>query len=175
MLKNLIGIILSFILLCYFTSCGYKFGYHKSSKIIKIYMPYPKNNTSEPWLDNYFVEELKKELILHPNVKITFENKADYFINGEILDYKKTPISYTSSDKTLEYRLEIRVKITVKDKNGKIIKQKVFYWNKEYASGYTGERNFDVGASEAKKKEFLKKICADISGEIYYWLFTYNF
>ncbi len=172
--KAAITFLLGFFLLANI-SCGYKFGYKPNKKIIKIYVPYFQNNTSEPWLDNYFIEELKREFILHPQIKITFENQADYFIDGIILDYKKTSISYTTSDKTLEYRLELRVKIIVKNRNGKIIKEKVFYWNKEYASGYTGERNFDVGASEAKKKEFLKKICADIAGEIYTWLFDYNF
>ncbi len=175
MMKSNLKFIFLVILILPLISCGYKFGYPKYNKPVKIYMPYLKNKTSEPWLDNYFIEELKRELIWHPNVKIVFENEADYFIDGEILDFKKTSISYTSSDKTLEYRLELKVKIIVKNKIGKLLKEKVFYWNKEYASGYTGNRNFDVGASEAKKKEFIKRICYDLAGEIYHWLFSYDF
>jgi outer membrane lipopolysaccharide assembly protein LptE/RlpB len=174
-MNKIIKITILLILLTLIASCGYRFGYPDNKNIAKIYLPYLKNNTSEPWLDNYFIEELKRELILHPNVKVVFENEAEYFIDGKILDFKKTSISYSSSDKTLEYRLELKVNIIVKNKYGKILKQKTFYWNREYASGYTGKRNFDVGASEAKKKEFLKKICAEIAGEIYHWLFSYNF
>ena len=173
--------LLIFIVLIFFTtSCGYKAGYNindkrDSNKVLNVFIDFFNNKTLEPRLEDYLIEELKREFIIHPNINIVFKDEADFIINGDILDFKKQSISYSTTDKTLEYRLEMTVKVLVKDKKGKILNQKVFQWNKEYVSGYTGSRNFDVGASEAKKKEFIKKICYDLSGNIYHWLFSNNF
>ena len=173
-IRLLIFILLSSLLF----SCGYKVGYNtdkESNKIYNVFIDYFNNKTLEPRLEDYLVEALKREFILHHNINVVFKDEAEFFIAGEILKFNKESISYSSNDKTLEYRISITINVKVQDKKGKLLKQKQFYWNKEYTSGYTGSRNFDVGASEAKKKEFIRKICFDLSTNIYHWLFSNDF
>ncbi len=149
-------------------------GYNSDTNY-NVFVDFFNNKTAEPRLEDYFIKEFKKELIIHPNIKVVFKDQADFVISGEIKDFKKASISYSVDDRTLEYRLFVNVKVIVKDKKGKLINQKNFVWNKEYKSGYTGVKDFDIGASEAKKKEFIIVIFQDISAEIYHWFLSNDF
>jgi len=128
-------------------------------------------------LENYLIKELKREFILYPNVNVTFKDRADYLLGGEIVKYSKESISYSKDDRTLEYRIIITIKVNLKNSKGNIVKSKLFTWNKEYTSDYTSgnNKNFDVGFSENKRKGFIIKVCSELSQEVYHWLNSYNF
>jgi outer membrane lipopolysaccharide assembly protein LptE/RlpB len=163
----------------FMVSCGYKFENKKTQfkEKYNIYVDYFKNKTDEPRIEDHLIKELKREFIIYPNIHVVFKDEADYFLTGEITEFSKSPISYSETDKTLEYRVFIKIKAYLYDSKGNLIKQKQFSWNKEYSSGYTPSKDeeFDVGVSENQKKYLILKICKDLSSEVYHWLYSYNF
>ncbi len=164
-------------MLLFICSCGYKIS-RKSLNDKKYYnlnVEYFKNKTSEPRLEDFMIKELKKEFIIYPNINVTFKDQANFILSGEITKYSKESISYSKNNRTLEYRIIISLVVYLKDKKGNTIKMKKFSWNKEYLANYNENKNFDVGYSENRRKEFIIYICRELSSEIYHWLTSYNF
>ena len=166
---------LLFLFYLIFFSCGYKHQPEKFKKPIKIYVEYFKNVTKEPRIEDYFTEILKDEFIKRRDILLVSEpEKADLILKGKIKNFYYSGISFTSSDRTLEYRASLNIEISVIDKNGEILKTKDFYEYKEFKTGLTenSSNKVDIGIKENLRTIIFEKISSIIAEDVFDWLFS---
>ena len=171
MLKKLIYL----FLIIFIFSCGYKHQYSKLKSPVKIYVKYFKNLTKESRIEDYFTNTLKDELIKRKDVLLTSDpEKADLILYGNIKNFNYSGISFTSSDRTLEFRASMKVEITIIDKNGVKLKTKDFYEYKEFKTGLSEnlKNNIDVGVKENLRTLIFEEISSIISEDVFDWLFS---
>jgi hypothetical protein len=104
-----------FLALLTVTGCGYRVGSLLPKDIKTIYVPMFINNTPEPELESIVTNGIIQEFILDGTLKTSEESDADTILIGEIIDYRREPLRYSSDEVTTEYRLLIAVKLTFKD------------------------------------------------------------
>ncbi len=172
-MKKLLFLGLIILFIC---ACGYKLTQKRLKKPVKIYVEYFKNNTREPRVEDFLTEAVKNEIILHEDtILVSDKNNADLIIKGNITSLNYQGISFSSYDRTLEYRVWVSVKVKLLDKNGDILKTTSFSENKESKTGISElQDSTDVGIQENLRKLVIIKVSKKIAEDIYDWLF-YNF
>ncbi len=167
--------IIFFLIILLSCSCAYKHKLKKLKTPVKVYIEYFKNSTNEPRLEDYFTEKLKLQFIKRKDTLVISQpENADLFIKGNILNFRYSGISFSSADRSLEFRAEMKVKVTLIDKNGVILKTKIFYEYKEFRTGLREVENIkiDVGINENLRSIIYKKISEIIAEDIYDWMFA---
>lgn len=121
MKKHTVLVALLIFSLC-LSGCGYRVGSLLPADLKTINVHMFKNRTSEPDLSAIVTNGIIQEIIYDGTLQVTEDDDADTLLIGEIVDYRREPLRYSSSEVTTEYRLRIAVRFKFLDvQNEKII------------------------------------------------------
>jgi outer membrane lipopolysaccharide assembly protein LptE/RlpB len=135
-------------------------GYHVAGKaggmpggISSLSIPVFVNSTAKPDIEATLTSAFTKEFLSGIDIK----EGADARLVGEIRSYSLSPVSYTRSDLTQEYRLSMRLSIRVISKDGAVL------WKDDNITDYEdfAVNASDVSATRDAEEEALLKLSAD--------------
>ena len=96
-------------------------------------------------LESSITQEVISRYLFDGNLKITSEKNADLILTGELVDYNRDVLRYTENNDVEEYRISIRVNLTMKD-----VKQDKVLWQE---NGFTGETTYFITGTTAKSED----------------------
>ena len=109
-----------------------------------------------PMLETNITKKVINQYLFDGNLKPVKEEMADLVLKGELLEYRKDPLSYTADNNDVtEYRINIYVNLSLWDKktNKLVWEEKNFNGNYSYftsfASGNTIQVSEDVAVNNA--------------------------
>ncbi|MBI5683410.1 MAG: LptE family protein [Deltaproteobacteria bacterium] len=137
-------------------------GYHIAGKdgkfpgdIKTVSIPFFKNETQKPDVESVITPAVVDEFVISGIVKVVSNGEAT--ISGTIKDYKLSPVSFNRNDLLQEYRLTIRLELSlVRKSDGKIL------WQDKNFTDYEDFRvTSDITATKTAEWEALKKMAKD--------------
>lgn len=161
-MKRVIFILLFFSL----SGCGYHLAGTVSSlppDVKKIAIPQFSNKTLRPDIENQFTNALLDEFAKGKKVEVVGEGEADAVVKGTITAFETTPISYAGKDVIQEYRVTVRLEVSLVKKADEAViwKDK----NMAYFADYKNDP--DVAISEANRDAATRKIAVDLARQMY--------
>ena len=148
------------------SGCGYHLAGSVSSlppDVKKIAIPLFSNKTLRPDIENQFTSALLEEFVKGRKVDVVGENNADAVVVGTITGFETTPISFTKGDVVQEYRVTVRLEVSLVRKADESV-----IWKDKNISYFMEYKNDpDVAVSEANRDEAVKKIAIDVSRQLY--------
>lgn len=156
-LQKLIKITQIFVLVFMVGGCGYTTRSMVGSKYKTIYITQFANKIditresdagnkyklNKPMLETDITKSVINKFLLDGNLKPIKSESADLVLKGELVEFRRDPIKYSSdnTDNVEEYRLVIRVDISLWDK-----KTDTLIWEeKGFTGDFTYYTNFAVG------------------------------
>jgi outer membrane lipopolysaccharide assembly protein LptE/RlpB len=108
------------LLLTLLTGCGYHLAGNQRlpSEIRTIAVPVFYNETFEPTLDNAVTSAVKQEFLTNSRLAVVNDpEQADLVLKGTVVSFGLTPVTFDrTTSVVLEYRVRIRVTVTVEDR-----------------------------------------------------------
>ncbi len=103
--------------------CGYSLRTSMPPGINSIHVPVLVNKTSEPGIEDFITQALTQAVVQSGRVRIAANAQdADATLEGSIVEYRLTSLSFDSSANVTSYRLIIGLALTFKDlKQNKVI------------------------------------------------------
>ncbi len=158
MKKNILIFIL-FILLTCFVGCGYTTRSMIADKFRTIYITQFVNKIDitkdidagskykifKPTLDSDITRAVNNKFIFDGNLKTVKSEAADLQLKGELVEFRRDPLRYTSSDDIQEYRINIVVNLELWDK-----KENKLLWQE---TNFTGDTTYFVTGPSAKSED----------------------
>lgn len=161
-MKRFIAILLFFSL----SACGYHLAGTVSSlppDVKKIAIPQFSNKTLRPDIENQFTNALLDEFAKGKKVYVVEEGKADAVVKGIITAFETIPISYTGGDVIQEYRVTVRLEVSLVKKADEAV-----IWKDKNIAYFADYKNDpDVAISEANRDTATKKIAVDLARQLY--------
>ncbi|MBI4746436.1 MAG: LptE family protein [Deltaproteobacteria bacterium] len=153
------------------SACGYHLAGTVSSlppDVKKIAIPLFSNKTLRPDIENQFTNALLDEFAKGKKVVVVGENVADAVVKGIITSFENTPISYKGGDVIQEYRVTVRLEVSLikKADESVIWKDK----NISYFSDYKTAHDIAIAAAniaEANRDAAIRKIAVDVARQLY--------
>ncbi len=145
-----------FLLTTALTGCGYSTRSMLSGKYRTIYItPFlnkvditqeaysaNKYRIYRPMLETDITKKVINRYLFDGNLKPVKEDQADLVLKGELIEYRKDPLSYTSgSDEITEYRINIYVNLSLWDQ-----KENKLVWEEK---NFNGNYSFFTSAAPA--------------------------
>jgi len=123
------------------TNVGYKYRIHK------------------PKLETDVTKKLASTYLLDGNLRPARIDSADLTLKGELIDFRRDPLSYTDADDVEEYRINIVVNITLWDNiDDKLV------WEE---NGFTGDSTyFTTGSRATSESSAIIEAIADLARRI---------
>ena len=87
-----------------------------------------------PGLETEITKTLTNKFLFDGNVRPSDKNSSDLELKGELVEFRRDPLRYTSSDDVEEYRLNLVVNISLWDK-----KENKQLWEEK---GFTGDTTY---------------------------------
>lgn len=136
-------------------------GYHlvNPTSRTKVYIGYLVNDTFQPQLDIYLLNELKEKILNYPGFELVSDlSRADWQITGRIIKFEREPLFFSTenSDKIILARFNIGINLKIT--------------NSEYTSEeQTIEENIAVALTPTyQEEEMLKKISQEVADKIFF-------
>lgn len=105
---------LAFVGLALVLACGYYSTTSRTAKDIKtIFVPFFANETSEPNIEITVTESIINNLVDDNTLKVVDEERADAILDGRIAAFVNKPFSFDAALNAQEYRVVIRVVVTL--------------------------------------------------------------
>jgi hypothetical protein len=112
MLKSKITLLVLLFIAC----CGYTTRMISTSKFKTIAIPVVNNATIKPGLSELLTEQLTDDFTKDRTLKITTIEKADLVLECKIINYEKSPQSYTSEQEISVWKITLGAEINSQDK-----------------------------------------------------------
>lgn len=172
-ITQIISLVTGFFLLVAAGGCGYTTRSMISDKFQTIYItPFTNkiNITQEssvankykvyrPSLETDVTKAVTNKFLFDGNLKPTREELADLVLEGELIDFRKDPLRYSTSDEVLEYRINLVVNVKLSDK-----KEDKLVWQE---NNFTGESTyFTTGSGATSEEAAMSAAVADLSRRI---------
>jgi outer membrane lipopolysaccharide assembly protein LptE/RlpB len=107
-------------------------------------------------------ESLVDEFARRSGGKVMSEESADLVLNGTVLTYATSPVSYSADDKVREYRAVITVESTLIERTTRtVIWKGVLSWGQDYPA------NTDVGLQQNSEEAAIQEICRKVAQQVY--------
>jgi len=159
-----INFIIAFLILITFSSCSvYNFTGTGKIDAKSFQVNYFQNNASliEPGIERIFTQRLQNLIQNQTNLNLTNTN-GDLVYEGEIVDYRVSPMTATADQRTSQNRLSITVNIRFTNKNKEIdnFEKRFSFYN-----DYDGANQL-VGAKLTENLDIIfERITQDIFNE----------
>ncbi len=143
--------------------CGYTTGSLLPDDIKTIYVDNFKNRIDvgneitsnsryslyRPGIENDVSAEIADQFVFDGNLKLTRKDAADLILSGELLEYRKEPLRYDSSDDVEEYRVSVVVSMVLTN----TWKDEIF-WEE---SSFAGEATYNVAGRLARSEDMARQ------------------
>ena len=107
--------------------CGYSLRTSMPAGINSIHVPVLENKTAEPGIEDFITQALTQAVVQGGRVRIAANaREADAILEGSIVAYQLTSLSFDSSANVTAYRLIIGLALTFKD-----LKQNKVLWKQD--------------------------------------------
>ncbi len=168
-LSSLRKILLLLLFLVFLGGCGYGFrdygsGYTVPKDLKTVAIASFANRTYESLVPNYLKNALVAEFARSKRLAVVVDpGAADLVISGAVLEISDTSISYSSDDRTYEYRVQIKIAVQARDnRRGQVIWQNGGMWEvDEYHT--TGEPH----EVQVRKRQAMENICLVLAENIH--------
>lgn len=145
-----------FVVLAFFSGCGYHIagkGGEMPGGITSVSIPVFTNKTLKPDIESIITSAFASEFV----TAVRVEDDSPSRMEGTIMSYDLTAVSFTKSDVNQEYRLTVTISLKIYDADGKVI------WSDDGISDYedfTVNTN-DVSATRDREAAALRKLSRD--------------
>jgi hypothetical protein len=107
--------------------CGYSLRTNMPPGISSIHVPVLENRTQEPAIEDFITQALTQAVVQSGRVRIASNaQEADASLEGAIIEYRLTSLSFDSSANVTSYRLIIGLALTFRD-----LKQNRVIWKQD--------------------------------------------
>ena len=158
MIRKLIFLVTGCWLLVTMTGCGYTTRSMVSNKFKTIYItPFVnkvditneaytanKYRIYRPTLETDITKTVINKFLFDGNLKPVKEQTADLVLKGELIEFRKDPLTYDDNDNVTEYRINLVVNISLWDK-----KENKLSWEE---NGFTGNTSYFTSGTQAKSE-----------------------
>ena len=104
------------------TGCGYSLRTSMPPGIKTVFVPVLENKTAEPGIEDFITSALTQAVVGTGARIAASTSDADATLEGQIVEYRLTSLSFDSSSNVTSYRLIIALALTFKDlKQNKVI------------------------------------------------------
>ncbi|MEK7851633.1 MAG: LptE family protein, partial [Deltaproteobacteria bacterium] len=149
-----------------FSACGYHLAGTVSSlpsDVKKIAIPQFSNKTLRPDIENQFTNALLDEFAKGKKVDVVGEGEADAVVKGILTAFEAMPISYAGKDVIQEYRVTVRLEVSLVKKADEAV-----IWKDKDITYFADYKNDpDVALSEANRDAATRKIAVDVARQLY--------
>ena len=100
------------------SACGYTLAGHGRAlpaKFKTISIPIVENKTQEDNLDTLITAAIRREFLVDGRLKVVQGDKADLVLNGTIVGYTRTPVSFGTNTDEVTYNVNIAVSADIRD------------------------------------------------------------
>jgi len=143
--------------------CGYSlYGRGSSEGTLRhhnIYVSIIKNDTFEPMLDRELTRSLKEEIMQDGRWRLTDPEDAEYSLTGSVEHFDLEPLSYDPEERILEYRVNMRVSLTLRNS----ATDEVLWKDPDMESFAEYRVTQDITKSKIKKGEAISKACKTLA------------
>lgn len=156
-----------FLMICLLlTGCGYHLsatsGLPPAVAGKNLAIPMFTNKSYRANVGAALTESLVDEFARRSGGKVMSEESADLVLNGTVLTYATSPISYSADDKVREYRAVMTVESTLIVRNTHaVIWKGVLSWGQDYPA------NSDVGLQQNSEEAAIREICRKVAQQVY--------
>jgi len=156
-----------FLIVCLFpTGCGYHLsatsGLPPAVAGKNLAIPMFTNKSYRANVGATLTESLVDEFARRSGGKVVSEESADLVLNGTVLTYATSPVSYSADDKVREYRAVMTVESTLIERNTRtVIWKGVLSWGQDYPA------NSDVGLQQNREEAAISEICHKVAQQVY--------
>ncbi|OGX14835.1 MAG: hypothetical protein A2166_06010 [Omnitrophica WOR_2 bacterium RBG_13_41_10] len=173
MKKNIFHVLcIMYCVLCVI-GCGYTSRSLITNKFQTIYIPQfvnkiditneneaaTKYKVYKPLLDSDITRAVIDKFLFDGNLKPVKEESADLTLKGELIEFRRDPLRYTSTDDVEEYRINMVVNITLWDN-----KENKLVWQE---SSFTGETTyFTTGSAQKSETTAINDAITDLARRI---------
>lgn len=160
-MKKLLFILLFFISSVLIISCGaYSFTGGNTGEAKTIQIDFFPNNAPlvEPALTQRFTNDLQDLFTRQTNLTLTNSN-GDLHFNGEITDFRVTPLSGTADQTAAQNRLTVTVNVRFRNK---LVEKDDFEKNFSFYSDFTANAQLTGSVLENALDEIIERITQDI-------------
>jgi outer membrane lipopolysaccharide assembly protein LptE/RlpB len=107
--------------------CGYSFRTSLPPGIRIVHVPVLVNKTAEPGIEDFITQALTQAVVQGARVRIAANaQQADATLEGSIVEYRLSSLSFDRNANTTSYRLTIALALTFKD-----LKQNRILWKQD--------------------------------------------
>lgn len=147
------SLVYSLLAIVFWLGCTYNFKGFTVRDIYSIAIPVFENKTIKYGLEETFTKYVIDAFIKDNRLKVVDRDKAESILIGEIVSYNRVPFSYDGQANVKDYKIELSLKLTYKDKEGKVILEKqITDW---YA--YSSQETEESG---------IEKLCEKLASDI---------
>lgn len=127
-----------------------------------VHIPIFANKSYRPGLETILTSSLVDEFARRSGGKAVDEAAARLVLNGTVLSYTVTPVSYTAADKIREYRSTIKVVATLSDRqSGKVL------WKGELSGSQDYPENSNLALQQNSEDAAVREICRRLAEQIH--------
>ena len=151
--------------LVFVAGCGYHLARRGGTVPENVYtlaVPVFQNDTYEVGIEDLITDALIQEFQRNRWARIVPEERADAVLLGAIKGFVAVPIAFATADFAVEYRVRIKVKITLRDREGNVIWQ-----DREVSYSEEYEVTPDIFISEANTRRAVARLAAELAEEVH--------
>ena len=173
MKKNIFHVLCAVYCVLCVIGCGYTSRSLITNKFQTIYIPQfvnkiditneneaaTKYKVYKPLLDSDITRAVIDKFLFDGNLKPVKEESADLTLKGELMEFRRDPLRYTSTEDVEEYRINMVVNITLWDN-----KENKLVWQE---SSFTGETTyFTTGTAQKSETTAINDAITDLARRI---------
>ena len=143
--------------------CGYSLRTSLPPGIKTVHVPVLENKTAEPGIEDFITQALTQAVVQSARVRIAGNaREADATLEGSIVEYRLTALSFDSSANVTSYRLIIGLALTFKD-----LKQNKVIWKQDRIEEQADFRVAgQVSQTIAREQVAVQKAAVDVARAI---------
>jgi predicted small secreted protein len=112
-----------------------------------------------PILETDITQSVINKFLFDGNLRPVKDESADLLLKGELVEFRRDPLQYSNSDTVTEYRLNIVVNISIRDKT-----ENKLLWEEK---NFTGTTTYFTTGANAKTEDFaINDALADLARRI---------
>ncbi|MEK6560408.1 MAG: LptE family protein [Nitrospirota bacterium] len=149
------------------SACGYHMagtGSHLTPGMKSVFIPVFENKTMEPIVEEELTPAVIREFLHDGRIEVVDRSRADMVLEGSVVSYKETPVSFDDSNDASENELEYRITVTTH----LILLQNnsLSLWEKDITSTAEYTVSSDVMTTRVSKLSALREIARNLSQEV---------
>lgn len=136
-------------------------GGHIQSGIKSIAIPVFENKTMEPIIEEEITSAVIKEFLKDDRIQVVDRSQAELVLQGSVISYKESPISFDLNQNALEYRITVTTHLRLLQQSTHNI-----LWERDVTASAEYDVSSDIMSARATKLLALKEIAQNLSEEV---------